>query len=236
MQLTLSAVASILQTSENNIYRWINEKNLPAEYVNGQYRFNQAQLLEWAALHRMTITPQAFAANGDSPPLSRLDDVLRTGGIIHNLPGSDKTSVLQALVERLPLPADCDRASVLHMTLARERAGSTGIGDGIALPHPRFPIVHPLTPPSVTLAFLSQPIDFGAPDGKPVHTLFAIVSPTVRMHSAMLARLAFALRQPSFQECIRKQSPADEIFAQAARLEETLAQDSTLSPAARTRP
>jgi len=221
MQLTLAAVAGILQASENTVYRWINEKNLPAEYVNGQYRFNRAQVLEWAALHRVPIQPAAFAAGGDFPPLARLDDALRAGGVVHGLPGDDKPAVLRALVGRLPLPADAEREAVLQMMLAREAAGSTGVGDGIALPHPRFPIVHP-QPPSVTLAFPARPLDFGAPDGKPVHTLFAIVSPTVRVHSAMLARLAFALRQPAFQECVRRQAPADEVLAQAARVEDSV--------------
>src|SRR5262249_32793775 len=154
--------------------------------------------------------------------LARLDDALRAGGVVHGLPGDDKPAVLRALVGRLPLPADAEREAVLQMMLAREAAGSTGGGDGIALPHPRLPIVPPHTPPPAPLAFPARPIDFGAPDGKPVHTLFAIVSPTVRVHSAMLARLAFALRQPAFQECVRRQAPADEVLAQAARLEDSV--------------
>jgi nitrogen PTS system EIIA component len=225
MQLTLHEVAGILQTSENNVYRWINERNLPAEHIGGRYRFNRLQLLEWAALQRVAITPAAFAPNGDFPALARLDDALRTGGILHGLPGVDRPSVLEALFEKLPLPADCDRRALLQMTLAREVVDSTGIGDGIALPHPRFPLIHPSNPPSLTIAFLKRSVDFAALDSQPVQTLFAIISPTARIHSAMLARVAFALRQPDFRECIRKQAPTADILEQVGRLEERLQAD-----------
>jgi PTS system nitrogen regulatory IIA component len=222
MQLTLGDVAGILQTSANNVYRWIHEKNLPAEYVNGQYRFNRSQVLEWATLHRMAVTPAAFPVKADCVSQVRLDHALANGGIIHGLVGNDRTGVIRALVERLPLPPDCDRQAVLQMTLAREAAGSTGIGDGVALPHPRFPIVHPSTPPQVTLAFLAHPVDFAAPDRKPVHALFAIVSPTVHIHLGLLARIAFALRQPAFHECIQKQGSASEIMQLACVLDGSL--------------
>ena len=80
------------------------------------------------------------------------------------------------------LPEEVDSEFLYQVLLAREALGSTGMGDGIAIPHVRNPIVLHLSRPMVTLCFLETPIDFGSLDGKPVTTLFTLISPTVRAH------------------------------------------------------
>jgi PTS system nitrogen regulatory IIA component len=103
--------------------------------------------------------------------------------------------------------------------LARETLGSTALGDGIAIPHLRNPIVLPVPRATVCLCFLENPIEFGATDGKPVHTLFILVSPTVRDHAHQLSRLASFLREPGFRGAIERRAPGDEILRQACRVE-----------------
>jgi PTS system nitrogen regulatory IIA component len=66
-----------------------------------------------------------------------------------------------------------------------------------------------------TLCFLEHPIEFGALDGQPVHTLFTIVSPTIKAHLHLLSRLAFALRQPAFAEVIARQGSREEILRES---------------------
>jgi PTS system nitrogen regulatory IIA component len=112
----------------------------------------------------------------------------------------------------MSLPDDVDREFLYQVLLARESLGSTGIGDGIAIPHVRNPIVLHLSRPIVTLCFLEQPIDFGALDGQPVSTLFTLISPTVRAHLHLLSRLAFTLRDPRFNAAVRQQASREELF------------------------
>ena len=85
--------------------------------------------------------------------------------------------------------------------LAREALGSTGIGDGIAIPRVRNPIVLHLSRPIVTLCFLERPVDFGALDGQPVTTLFTLISPTVRAHLHLLSRLSYNMQLPHNSIC-----------------------------------
>ena len=92
---------------------------------------------------------------------------------------------------RLEADAQAARARALE---AREALGSTGVGDGIAIPHVRNPIVLHVVRPFVTLGLLTHPIDFAAMDGKPVHALFMVVSPIVPTHLRILAQLGFVLR------------------------------------------
>jgi PTS system nitrogen regulatory IIA component len=124
----------------------------------------------------------------------------------------DKESVLAAVVELMRLPDEVDRRFLLQVILARESLGSTGVGDGIAIPHVRNPIVMHIPKPTVTLCFLEHPIEFDAIDGKPVNTLFTIVSPTVRSHLHLLSRLAFALRSEEFRGILSRQGSRDEIL------------------------
>lgn len=221
MQLTVREVAKLLKVSESVVHRWVSESSLPAEEVNGQYRFNRSELLEWATLHKKDLTPEIFnadAANGVDP--CHLDEALRAGGIVHNLKGADKEAVLRAMVQAMPLPPSYDREFLVQVFLSRESLGSTDMGDGLAIPHPRFPVVLPVKGAFITLCFLEQPIVFSAkPQAAPVHTLFALVCPTVRGHLGLLARLASALRDPSFRDALHRRAPAEEILQAAKRLE-----------------
>jgi nitrogen PTS system EIIA component len=123
----------------------------------------------------------------------------------------------------MPLPADVDRELLLRVLVARETLGSTGIGDGIAVPHVRNPIVLRVPTPRVTLCFLKTPIDFQALDGKPVFALFSLVSPTVRTHLHLLSRLAFVLQDAACRAVLRRRAPAEEILAEFGRAEARVA-------------
>ena len=93
--------------------------------------------------------------------------------------------VLQEIVRRLPLPPEIDREGLVTTLEAREAMGSTGIGDGIAIPHVRNPILLHVTAPFVTLCLLREAVDFDAVDGRPVHALFTVVSANVPVCVAM---------------------------------------------------
>ena len=129
------------------------------------------------------FSPEIFRETEQSKiPLPSLSDALKAGGISYRIGGNDKPSVLHVIVDILNLPEEVDRGFLYQVLMARETLGSTGIGDGIAIPHVRNPVVLHVSKPSMTLCFLDHPIDFGAIDGQPVSTLFTLISPTVRAH------------------------------------------------------
>jgi PTS system nitrogen regulatory IIA component len=213
MELSVRDSARLLNVSEKTIYRWVKLGKLPAFRVNEQYRFNRAELLEWATSERVNVSAEIFVEphNGVAPV--GVSEALRAGGIHYRVSGRDKTEVLRSAVELMPLPEKVDRDFLLNVLLARESLGSTAIGDGIALPHVRNPVVMHVPRPMVTLCFLENPVAFEALDGKPVHTLFTMLSPTVRAHLHTLACLSFALRQRDFAAVIGRQGSREEILA-----------------------
>lgn len=213
MQLGVREAARLLSVSEKTIYRWVKEGRLPAYRVKDQYRFNRAELLELATAQRINVSPEIFHEPQDpGTSLPALADALAAGGIHYRIGGRDKPSVLQAIVDVMPLPEEVDRSFLFQVLMARESLGSTGIGDGIAIPHVRNPIVMHIPKPTITLCFLEHEIDFNAVDGRPVRTLFTIVSPAVRAHLHLLSRLAYALREESFKSLIARQASRQEIL------------------------
>lgn len=220
MKLTVRDAAHLLNVTDKTVYRWIKQGVIPAYQINDQYRFNRAELLEWATSRKINVSPEIFEEpeGGETPPPS-LSEGLRAGGVHYRVGGTDKPSVLQAVVDLMKLPDEVDRNFLYQVLLAREALGSTGIGEGIAIPHVRNPIVLHLSRPMVTLCFLERPVDFGSLDGQPVTALFTLISPTVRAHLHLLSRLGFALRDPAFKKAIVSQASRDEILEALRRVE-----------------
>jgi PTS system nitrogen regulatory IIA component len=222
VRLTVRDAAKLLRTPERVIYRLIRGKNIPFHRVNDHYRFHRAELLEWATSQGLRVSPEEFhqpAENGSA--VADFAVALGTGGIHYEVPGVDGESVLRAVVQRMPIET-ADRAMVFDFLLAREALGSTGIGEGIAIPHVRNPIVLNVSHPAVTLCFLRQPVDFKAIDGKPVHTVFSVVSPTIRSHLSLLSRIAAAMHDSDFKQTVLDRAPSERIIAEAARVESAL--------------
>jgi nitrogen PTS system EIIA component len=220
MQLRIRDLTNLLNVTEGTVSRWIKQRGLPAQRVGGQYRVNRAELLEWATANQVRVSLELFDhLESDADAVPSLAEALEIGGIHYGLQDTDKHAAIRALVQVLPLPDGVDRELLLRLFLAREASASTAIGDGIAIPHVRNPIVLQVTRPAVTLAFLSQPVDFGALDGKPVNVLFSIISPTNRSHLQLLSRLSFALHDDKLRETVARQAPCGAIMLEVRRVE-----------------
>ena len=231
MTLTVRDAARLLSVSEKSIYRWIKQGAIPAYQINDQYRFNRAELLEWATSRKIQVSPEIFAEpeGGDTAPPS-LADALRIGGVHYRIGGVDKPTVMHAVVEAMQLPEEVDREFLYQVLLAREALGSTGIGDGIAIPHVRNPIVLHVSRPMVTLCFLERPVDFGSLDGLPVTTLFTFISPTVRAHLHLLSRLGFAMHNAAFKDAISHQASREVILETLRQAESGLGHSAASRP------
>jgi PTS system nitrogen regulatory IIA component len=221
MQLTVHQAASYLGVDESTVRRWISLRGLPAHRVNERLHLNAIELWEWATEHGIAVSrrllDQARRRPDEVPPLSEL---LAAGGIHHDVGGEGKAGVLREIVARLPLPADTDRQFLVTVLEAREAMGSTGIGGGIAIPHVRNPIVLHVDAPFVTLCLLRHPVDFDAVDGKPVHALFTLISPSVPAHLRILAQLGFVLRDEELRTLLARRAPAPELLARVRMLEQ----------------
>ncbi len=221
MQIDVKEAARLLGVSEKTIYRWVKKGDLPSYRINDLYRFNRAELLEWATARHVGVSPEIFVEGHDGEErLPGLEEAIRTGGIHYRVAGGTKNEVLAAVVDLMQLPEEVDRSFLCSVLVARESLGSTGFGDGIAIPHVRNPIVLHIPRPMITLCFLENPVEFGAIDGKPVNVLFTMVSPTVKSHLHLLSRLTFGLRMPRLRDAVTSQASRDELLAAARAVDE----------------
>lgn len=225
MKLTIRDVSRLFDVSPRVIYKWIKQENLPAYQIKERYRFNHADVLEWATSKKIPFRPQLVHASdtgGSSGTSVSIEKALEAGGIHYHVPNHDKVSVMRAVVSCLPLPADVDREFVAQVLLAREDLGSTAIGEGIAIPHTRNPIVFHVDDPLLTLCFLEKPVDFDAIDGLPVHTIFALICPNINNHLGLLSQLAYALNNQVFKRMLRERAPREDLLAKIRKIESRL--------------
>lgn len=224
MKLQVKDAARLLSVSEKTIYRWIKQGSIPAYRLSDQYRFNRAELLEWATARRIALSPEIFREEeSEAASLPQLTEALKAGGVYYRIGGADRAGALHHVVEVMRLPEEVDREFLYQVLLAREALGSTAVGDGIAIPHVRNPVILHLQRPMITVCFLEHPVDFGALDGAPVQVLFTLISPTVRAHLHLLSRLSFALRDREVRAAVKEQRAREELLAAVERFEARLA-------------
>ncbi|MDE3174092.1 MAG: PTS sugar transporter subunit IIA, partial [Gemmatimonadota bacterium] len=220
MQLTLRQVATHLDVPESTVRRWIAGRGLPAHRVNERLYCNPIELWEWAVEQGIPVSRHLLEQAQRSPdPVPPVSALIAAGGVHRHIPGSSRADVLRNVVAVLPLPEEVDREFLVSVLEAREAMGSTGVGDGIAIPHVRNPILLHVARSFVALCLLEHAVDFEAVDRRPVSVLFLVVSASVPEHLRILAQLGFLLRDADLRRLLRSAAPTEDILARMAQLE-----------------
>ena len=145
-----------------------------------------------------------------------LAKLVTRGGIYYNVPGSTRDDILSNIIAGLTaLPPGKSKwsDSLLQAVIEREALISTGIENGIALPHPRTPMLKETDDPFVAIAFTKNPIDWETPDGSQVHTVFLIVSKSPKQHLGALGKINFLCQQKDFYNLLCAQASKEQIVA-----------------------
>ena len=138
--------------------------------------------------------------------------LVRRGGVYYNISGTAPNEVLSDLVATVPLPASIDPEALLKALKEREALMPTAVGNGIALPHPRSPIITEAQDQFISICFLAQGVDWKALDGKPVRTIILIVSASPKLHLRTLSRISFLCQQASFRTLLERRASREEII------------------------
>jgi len=133
-----------------------------------------------------------------------IGDLLSPSSINLNLSSTDRDSVLGELVNQIQDLAQQPEArkTLLRALHEREQLHSTGIGDGIALPHTRNALVGLVDRPIIIFARHAKGIPYGAIDDVPARLFFLLIAPTVTEHLAILARLSRVLRDSKLRQAL----------------------------------
>ena len=159
-----------------------------------------------------------------SSSVAPISSLLSPGSINLNLASSDRDSVLNELVNQIPeLESEPEaRQTLLRALRERELLHSTGIGDGIALPHARNALVGLVDRPVLVFGRHNTGIPYEALDAIPAKLFFLLVAPTVTQHLAMLARLSRLLRDPKLRKDLLAADQPEKVMALIRNAENSL--------------
>jgi PTS system nitrogen regulatory IIA component len=144
-----------------------------------------------------------------------LSELISPATIVLDLRGAGRDAVLAELVAQIPAIADQPEArqNLLRALHEREQLHSTGIGDGVAVPHARNALVGLVNRPVIVFGRHAQGIPYDAIDGAPARLFFLVVAPTVTQHLAALARISRLLRDPKLRQDLLVADGAKKVLA-----------------------
>lgn len=212
MDLKVKDIVELLGVNEKTVYRWLKEKKIPAYRINHQYRFSKTEINEWLLKNKIGFTDKIFSLSVSKSLLS-LKDLISRGSIIKDLQGSDVSSIIRNAVMSITIPPDMDREKIIMALLKREEMMSTGIGGGIAIPHPRTPLITAAESAQVSICMLEKPADFKSLDGERVHTLFIVLSANPKRHLEVLSQISFLCQKPDFRKLLEEKAKGEMILS-----------------------
>ena len=131
-----------------------------------------------------------------------ISTLIHRGGVLYDVEGSTPQEIYAKVSKMIDLPEDMSSEQVYNALCARENVLSTAVGNGIALPHARAPIMKSEEDQRICVVYLKEPIDMGAPDDKPVSTMFVLLTYNSQVHLRVLSSLAGLFRDARFREAL----------------------------------
>ncbi|MEN6600270.1 MAG: PTS sugar transporter subunit IIA [Rectinema sp.] len=139
----------------------------------------------------------------------------------------DMANAIRQVVGLASLKKSVDCKVLLDALLSREEMMSTAIGNGIAIPHVRLFDSMSLQEDIVVVAYLFEPVDWKAPDRKPVHTLFLVIAANEARHLQILAEIAQLASDEDFVEFLRTMPPREALIERIQQIEEKMNAEET---------
>lgn len=212
MDLKIRDVAELLNVSETTVRRWLKDGKIPAYQLNHQYRFSRNEIEDW--MMKCKLDTSGFSPFGEKqiyPPVEEetipiqkggmqqfsLYRAMNKGGVIVDLPGKTKEQIIKHAMQKVASRLGLDPDLMTELLLDREALMSTALNNGIAIPHPRDAVLKAPGSDAVITVFPQNPIEYGALDGAPVHTLFFLFSSSDKTHLHLLSKIAHLSSQES---------------------------------------
>jgi PTS system nitrogen regulatory IIA component len=194
MDLKLKDVTELLNVSETTIKRWISDGKIPYYRLSNQYRFSRSEIENWVLSCKQG---GGFSPFDDEEPLQEqlgtqqfgLFRAIHKGGVYSDIVGQTKEEVIRNAMDQIAENLHLDAEVITELLLDRERLMPTALSNGIGVPHTRDFLLQE-SYDVIAVVFPKNPIEYGALDGKPVHTLFFLFACDDKRHLHLLAKIA----------------------------------------------
>jgi PTS system nitrogen regulatory IIA component len=198
MDLKLKDVAELLNVSEITVRKWVSDGKIPYYRLNQQYRFSRSEVETWFLSCKQ--------GKEDFSPFDREEEcdagkerlgthqfglyrAIHKGGVYPNIPGTTKEEVIRNAMKEISKALSLDAEVITELLLDREQLMPTALSNGVGVPHTRDFLLQESFD-VVAVAFPEHPIEYGALDGQPVHSLFFLFACDDKRHLHLLAKLA----------------------------------------------
>ncbi len=135
-----------------------------------------------------------------------LAQLIHRGGVFKNVEGSTPQEIYSKVCKMIDLPDGMTSETVYKALCDREAVLSTAVGNGIALPHARAPIMRDASEQRICVVYLKNPIDMKAPDEREVFVMFVLLAHNSQIHLKVLSSLAALFRDAKFKKALELRS------------------------------
>jgi len=213
--MDLEQLAVYLRRDLREVSKLASRGHLPGRKVAGEWRFARAEINHWLETQLPGYTEEELShlERADphfAQPEPFLSALLPEACVAVPLPATTRASVLRELVRLAEQSWQVyDPDAILQAVQAREELASTALANGLAIPHPRRPLVNALGESLIAFGRTASGIPFGAENGNLTDIFFLVCCRDDRTHLRVLARLSRLLLQPRFLDDLRAaESPA----------------------------
>lgn len=227
MDLEIKDVADLLNVSERTIKEWINQGTIPNYRIDQHYYFSRTEIENWVISHKLDkthgispfikskepeiILPASQLGRRNGNKQFSLFRAIHKGDVLHDIIGKTKEEIIRKVMKKSARLINTDADVMTDLLLDREQLMPTALNNGIAVPHTRDSLhAHHDT---VIVVFLDYPLNYGALDEKPVHTLFFLFASDDKRHLHLLAKIAHLSSQPEALEFFRSKPSKDQLLA-----------------------
>ena len=220
MDLRVKDVAELLNVSEATVNQWVAKSSIPHYRLSKEFRFSRSEIEHWVLRSSSLPQPEKEHLGTQHFGLYR---ALHKGDLYDDLVVEDKEELIRTVVQRIAKKLRLDAEVVSELLLDRERLMPTALSHGIAVPHTRDFLLQESFD-AVVMVSLRKPIEFGALDGQPVHTLFFLFACDDRRHLHLLAKIAHLCSNPAHLAFLTSRPPRDVLLDHIRKWEASIRQ------------
>ncbi|MGL5263152.1 MAG: PTS sugar transporter subunit IIA [Candidatus Rhabdochlamydia sp.] len=227
MDLTIKDVAKLFNISESAIHRLLLHNKIPSYCINGEHRFGLIEIENWMLQFDLKQLQEETSRDEQIYPLTDqkqqtqpenaasggmvqfcLYRALHQGDVLTNVKGKKKEEVIAAVTKIVASKLNVDAEVLAELLIDREELSPTALGNGLAIPHTREALAKgPFD--MVFIVYPELPLEYGALDSNPVHTLFFLFAGSDKAHLQLLAKLAhLSSQKDAFQLLLNRSDKA----------------------------
>jgi len=221
MDLNIKDVSELLNVSEESVQALVSDGVIPAYQLNNEFRFSRIEIEDWVMNRK---DEEKLETPWSGTLQFSLFRAIHKGDVLIDVGGSTKEEIISTAMNAMAKTHNWDAGVFTDLLLDRESLAPTALVNGIGVPHAREFLV-PGSFDVISVVFPESPIEYGALDGKEVHTMFFLFACHDKSHLHLLAKLAHLANNPEALDFLKSKPKKPELLTFIKSWESKINQD-----------